>query len=423
MPEISLSRGYTLIAHGPARVRVLEGSVRIFGATLGAGNEVFAEPTRSLPLHAIEDTKLHVETGSFSLFEGDTIPGEWYSLAETILEEGLKRVMVVGDVDSGKTSLVTLLVNVLASRGRRVAVIDADVGQKSIGPPGTVGLGVTDRQVYTLSSIEMLDAFFIGSNTPSGILHRSLSGVMLLLQKAEKLSDFTLIDTTGWVTDSEGRELKFFKALLTEPDLIVLVGDPGTLAQIERPLKKLFRVVRVPRPRVIFERRREDRREYRRWMYSKYLSGATVKSVDIGSIDMAYAFSFTGLPLTPSEKEKLEGILGVSVLYAERSDDHLGAIVSSQPLQQAVELAKSILGVRHARIISGFELVHSVVGFMSREKYCEGIGVITGFNPRERQISVLTRVDNLSDKLWLLGVQKVNPSSFEEEVGLEKWSI
>ncbi|QOJ78440.1 hypothetical protein IG193_06705 [Infirmifilum lucidum] len=423
MPEISLSRGYTLIAHGPARVRVLEGSVHVFGATLGAGSEAFAEPTRSLPLHATENTKLHVETGSFSLFEGDTTPGEWYSLAETILEEGLRRVIVVGDVDSGKTSLVTLLVNALAGGGRRVAVIDADVGQKSIGPPGTVGLGVTDRQVYTLTSIEMHDAFFIGSNTPSGILHRSLTGVALLLRKAEKLSDFTVIDTTGWVTDSEGRELKLFKAFLTEPDLVVLVGDPRTLAQIERPLKKLFRVVRVPRPRAVFERRREDRREYRRWMYSKYLSRATVKSVDIESIDMAYAFSFTGFPLTPSEKAKLEGILGVGVLYAERSDDHLGAVVLSQPIQQAVELAKNVLGVRHARIISGFELVHSVVGFMSREKYCEGIGVITSFNPHEKQISVLTQVESLSDKLWLLGVQKVNPSSFEEEAGLEKWFI
>ncbi|PLJ77340.1 Clp1/GlmU family protein [Infirmifilum sp. SLHALR2] len=423
MPEISLPKGYTLVAHGPSKVRVLEGSVMIFGATLSAGSEAFAEPTRSLPLYATDDSRLEVDKGSFSLVEGDTIPAEWYRLAEAISQGEFRRVIIMGDVDSGKTSLATLLVNSLTGKGRRVAVIDADVGQKSVGPPGAIGLGVASKPVYSLVNVEVYDSFFIGSNTPSGLLHRSIGGVVVLLRKAEKLADITIIDTTGWVTESEGRDLKLIKTLAVEPDLVVLVGGSSTLVQLERPLRKMFRLTRVPKPQYVFERSRGDRREYRRWVFSRYLASASVKSVDFASIDIAYTFFFTGAPLVAEEVSRLQAILGVNVLYAEKSDDHLGVITQPQPPPQAVELAKSVYGVRHVKVLSGYELMHSVVGFMSREKYCEGIGVITGVNPREGRIQVLTPVDNPAEKLWLLGVQKVNPSTFEEEAGLEKWSI
>src|SRR5918999_822328 len=49
--------------------------------------------------------------------------------------------MVIGEGDTGKTTLVTALANALVERGFRVAVLDADLGQSEIGPPTTIGLG------------------------------------------------------------------------------------------------------------------------------------------------------------------------------------------------------------------------------------------------------------------------------------------
>ena len=49
--------------------------------------------------------------------------------------------VVIGEVNSGKTTLVARLASALFARGRSVGVLDADVGQSEIGPPTTVGLG------------------------------------------------------------------------------------------------------------------------------------------------------------------------------------------------------------------------------------------------------------------------------------------
>ncbi|AKG38091.1 hypothetical protein MA03_00615 [Infirmifilum uzonense] len=423
LPEIKIPEGYTLIVYGPAKLKVLEGVLRVFGAEFSDGQEFNVEPTRALPLYAHQNAVINVEYGSFTFHIGDTTPGEWYELAEKLASSNIRRVLVIGDVDSGKTSLVTLLVNVLANRGNKVAVIDADVGQKSIGPPGTIGLGVTEKSVYSLSSIPLYDAFFTGSNSPASVIHRSIVGAALLARKAEKLVDRLIIDSTGWVTEGEGRELKFFKTLITEPDLVVLVGAPSQLVQIERELEALVEIVRVPKPAFIASRDKQDRKEYRRYMYSRYFTGASVKSISLNNIRTAYSYFLSGRPLDSEETFKLQSILGVEVLYAEKADDYLGAIVGSSPIPQALDFAKNAFSVRHFRLLQGYELLHSVVGFMSKERYCEGIGIITGFNAREKRVSVLTPVERIDNRLWLIGSQKVNPLSFEEEAGLEKWSL
>ncbi|MEZ0346600.1 MAG: Clp1/GlmU family protein [Infirmifilum sp.] len=423
MSEVKISRGYTLLVYGPAKVRIEEGAGRIFGARIEAGQEIIAEPTKALPVYAVEDLRLKVETGTFSFYPGDTIPKEWYETAELLKNRENRRILIVGDIDSGKTSLATLIVNTLVSSGDKVAVIDADVGQKSIGPPGTVGLGITETEVYSLSNIPMLDAFFIGSNTPAGIIHRSISGVAALTRKGEKVADRLVIDTTGWVTEHEGRELKFFKTLLVEPDVVLLVGGSTQLAQVARVLELFSRILRVPKPPVVYGRDKTDRREYRKYVYSKYLAQAAVKSIPLEKTRFAYSFFTGGYPLQSNEVARLQSLLGVEVYWAERADDYLGAVVASQPIQQSIELVKNLFSVRHVRILTGYELIHSVVGFMSKSRYCEGIGVITGFKPREKIINVLTNVENLEDKLWLFSTQKINPSTYEEEAGLEKWSV
>lgn len=423
VPQVRIPANYTLIAIGPAKLSIAEGSVRVFGAELREGVSIFVEPTRALPLYAQENATVNVEEGSFAFHFGDTIPKEWYTLAEEISSIGARRILIIGDVDSGKTSLATLLVNYLVKSRNRVALIDADVGQKSVGPPGTIGLGITEQEVYSITTIPLYDAFFIGSNSPASIIYRSISGVNLLARKAEKISNHIVVDTTGWTTEPEGRELKFFKALLLEPDLVILVGSSSQLAQIERSLGSLFKVQRVPKPQVVLGRDKQDRREYRKYVYAKHFTGASVRTTSFEKIRTMYSFFFSGSELQPNELTKLQSLLNVEIFYAEKSDDHIGILVASQPAPQSLELLKGLFSVRHIRMLSGYELLHNIVGFMSREKYCEGIGIITGLNPRERRISVFTPLENIEDKLWLIGGLKINPSTFEEEAVLEKWSI
>jgi polynucleotide 5'-hydroxyl-kinase GRC3/NOL9 len=61
--------------------------------------------------------------------------GEWQQAIDAILETTRRPlvVMVVGAVDTGKTTFCTCLARALFERGMKVAVVDADLGQSDIG--------------------------------------------------------------------------------------------------------------------------------------------------------------------------------------------------------------------------------------------------------------------------------------------------
>jgi len=72
------------------------------------------------------------------------IPEAWREAAATILQERLRVILLLGCPDAGKSSYARFLAGELAQAGQRVAFVDADIGQKSIGPPATVTLAHID---------------------------------------------------------------------------------------------------------------------------------------------------------------------------------------------------------------------------------------------------------------------------------------
>ena len=66
-------------------------------------------------------------------------PKEWFALLDVLTEEkGM--TIVLGETDTGKTTLANFLIFNLCQRGSRVALVDADIGQSTLGPPATIGL-------------------------------------------------------------------------------------------------------------------------------------------------------------------------------------------------------------------------------------------------------------------------------------------
>ena len=51
-----------------------------------------------------------------------------------------RTVLFVGGLDSGKSSMARATAAYALHLGRSVAYLDADVSQKTVGPPGTVGM-------------------------------------------------------------------------------------------------------------------------------------------------------------------------------------------------------------------------------------------------------------------------------------------
>ena len=52
---------------------------------------------------------------------------------------GSQTVALIGGLDTGKTTLSAMMIRAALAAGRTAAYLDADLGQKTVGPPTTIG--------------------------------------------------------------------------------------------------------------------------------------------------------------------------------------------------------------------------------------------------------------------------------------------
>ncbi len=76
--------------------------------------------------------------------------------AARIGAEQARRAIVIGSVDTGKSTLCRFLLNEAQRAGRSSALLDCDVGQKTVGPPACV----------TLAEAGSTKLAFVGTTNP-----------------------------------------------------------------------------------------------------------------------------------------------------------------------------------------------------------------------------------------------------------------
>lgn len=151
--------------------------------------------------------------------------------------------MLVGGLDSGKTTLGRSIAEAALRAGRTVAYLDADLGQKTVGPPATVGLRLLrappDLEPGSLARADAL--YFVGSTSPQGQLLPLVVGTGRLLRHARaEGADLVVVDTSGLVSGVYGQILKYHKVEETEPDVIVGLQRGEELAPLLGVLRRFF---------------------------------------------------------------------------------------------------------------------------------------------------------------------------------------
>ncbi|UCE43851.1 MAG: hypothetical protein JSV57_05765, partial [Candidatus Bathyarchaeota archaeon] len=169
-----VKRGRTLLVDGPASVNHLGGAVEVLGTRFGKGKVVIREGKR-VPFMVRKRATFDITLGedaSFEEVEGSTVPSSWEDALKEI--KACKRpltVMVMGEVDSGKTSFCTYLLNQALRMKWKAAIIDADLGQSDVGPPATIGFSPITEPITDLFEIEAERAYFVGLTSPRQAIH------------------------------------------------------------------------------------------------------------------------------------------------------------------------------------------------------------------------------------------------------------
>ncbi|RMG60983.1 MAG: hypothetical protein D6713_01320 [Deltaproteobacteria bacterium] len=203
-------------------------------------------------------------------------------LAEEICrDEKARLILVIGGVDTGKTTFVYSLAGSLAGSSS-VAVVDLDVGQSHVGPPSTAGWGLFDPDS---GEVREEGFVFTGTFSPRGNLLPVLTASAEAVRAGRRMASRVVVDTTGYVSDSSARILKQMKIDLLRPDLIIALSRSGELSHILTPYLRCRnpRILIIPVQWPVREKTMEFRFSYRIERLRKYFAGASLKRVTLNS--------------------------------------------------------------------------------------------------------------------------------------------
>jgi len=215
----------------------------------------------------------------------------WDNMVESIYRnKGV--VVVLGASDTGKTTLIKLLLSSICTEGEKVALIDGDIGQSTLGPPTTISMAIFHSPPLDLKKVQPLAMYFVGSISPVNHMLDSLIGLKKLLDKALKYgSSIIIIDTTGLVKGDSALKFKFQKMELLNPNHIIAIQRHEELEALLELFsgRDMVKIYRLPVNENVEVKTPEARRAYRKERYREYLK--QLNSFDL-SMDKVRIFDF-----------------------------------------------------------------------------------------------------------------------------------
>lgn len=337
---VTAEAGKTIVIVGPASFQLREGRGSILGAELDSVRRVVTRGKQT-PIEIHSCSSLQVQLGQGARIEeldGSTIPISWREAASTLaeLEEGT--AIVIGGADSGKTTLCTFLSNQLVREGRRVAVVDADIGQTDMGPPTTMAAGEFARPVTSFSQVEPSERLFIGLTSPGRVKDKVIQGVRKLVGRHAEPGKLVIVNTDGWVTGSEAVAYKLRMLDELKPNLTLGIGTDDDTHQILQAGNRAGLL--AGSPDTIKERTRVDRRELRTLGYQKYIAGSSLKFFRMDRVRLGTALGSERLEIRRLSRSRIEELKGriVGFLDAEGFLQEIGVLKEIVPSSMTVKI-------------------------------------------------------------------------------------
>jgi polynucleotide 5'-hydroxyl-kinase GRC3/NOL9 len=415
-----VDEGKTLLVDGPASVSLVSGKVSVLGAPLRVGEKMIVREGKRLPLWVEKRGTLDVMLGegaSVNEVDERTVPSSWEDAAKKILSLNTPAtVLVVGGMDSGKTSFCTFLVNEAVMNKCKTCVVDADLGQSDVGPPSTVGFTYVTEPVKDLFDVDAQDAVFVGSTSPSGALSKLVEGLTQLKNRLrDEGVELLVINTDGWVEGDEASAYKVRLAEKVEPTAVVGLQREDELTPFLGALHGV-EVFAVDSPQLIQPRSREKRKILRELSYKKYMKGAKMQSFSLSWINVEDSIFGAGVLLPRRRLEELANLLGKRLIYAEETVAAIFAVLKNSEYvsEEQINAAEEHFG-KKVKVIREGDEEGLLVGLKDEENNFLGIGILNGVDYKRKNLKVYTPV---SEKVSALCFGQIKLDKNCREIGL-----
>ena len=306
-------------------------------------------------------------------------------------------VLVLGGTDHGKTTWVRDTTLALAAEGRTVAVVDCDLGQSEIGPPGTVGaaLAAAHAEFRNLRDLPPLGGYFVGAVSPVRHTLSVCTGAVTMARVAKRARpDLVLVDTDGLIAGGAAHAYKKKLAELLLPQVIVALASGREMD----PLLTLFshldvpEVWRVPVPPEVQRKTSTTRATRRAARFLSALENARSQTFSWDDVALVNTRLGMGDPVAHHLARFLGETLERPVLHAEVLGDGSLSVVVHGDGWRTTELSvvERQFGTRSIPIVPAQRFARLLVGLVAASGALLDIGLIERIDFGARTLTVQT---------------------------------
>jgi polynucleotide 5'-hydroxyl-kinase GRC3/NOL9 len=283
----------TLLVSGPASVRKFEGEVYCLGRKV-RDYPVIVRKGRVLPFETPKYASVKLLLGSEASYEFQTENigcKIWENDVKKHVDsfgKEIKKILILGGTDSGKTTLTSYLSNLATEKKLNVGIIDGDVGQADLTPPAFIGSKIIKEEIFDLRDVVADNIYPVGIINIAGFERYVIKGIIDSLNYV-KDSDLIIINTDGYV-DNGGIEYKLNLAKEVNPDLIFVTSGNNLAKTFAEKFGNKIEVLKQPvginKSKIIRIARREM--QYSRYLVMAEKSTANLNEVKIGFLGIKF---------------------------------------------------------------------------------------------------------------------------------------
>ena len=213
----------------------------------------------------------------------------WQEILNKILIEKFRTILLIGNIDTGKSSLATFIVNSTLKKGYKPAVIDADMGQGDLAPPTAIGAAIIEKPIIDLRKIDAQFFEFVGNTSPVGFENVTINAIKRIVKKITIDSDICVINTDGYIHNN-GINYKLKMANKLQSDLVICLGEKSIFENFRS--KCFSPVIHSKGPTKTVKNRieRNQRRlnQFLRYINGKHNNNDNIVTIGIKSIKIVY---------------------------------------------------------------------------------------------------------------------------------------